>query len=267
MSILISGGTVIDPAGERRVDVRIAGGRIAEVGDSLTVGDDDQLFDATGRIVCPGFVDLHTHLREPGREEAETIETGSRAAAKGGYTCVIAMPNTDPTQDSVSVVEFVRRQGEAAGLCDVRPSGSITIGRKGERLSPLAELAEAGVHLFTDDGDGVQDPLLMRRGPRVRPRPPSRGARHRARPALRGEAAHRGCRHARGALLLEVRSARLAVARRGAHGPPRHRAGASHRGAGPPPAPVDGGERRAGAPRQGRRSAGHGRGRRRTTSA
>src|SRR5690606_20450252 len=78
-------------------------------------------------------------------------------------TCVVAMPNTDPTQDSVSVVEFVRRQGEIAGLCDVRPSGSITVGRRGEQLAPLAELADAGVHLFTDDGDGVQDPLLMRR--------------------------------------------------------------------------------------------------------
>ncbi len=162
-SILITGGTVIDPTGERRADVRVADGVVTEVADSLEPVDGERTIDATDRIVCPGFVDLHTHLREPGREEAETIETGSRAAAKGGYTCVVAMPNTDPTQDSVSVVEFVRRQGEAAGLCDVRPSGSITIGRRGEQLSPLAELADAGVHLFTDDGDGVQDPLLMRR--------------------------------------------------------------------------------------------------------
>lgn len=161
--ILITGGTIVDPTGERRSDVRIDDGRIAEVGEALRPVDGEQVIDATGRIVCPGFVDLHAHLREPGREEAETIETGSRAAAKGGFTCVVAMPNTDPTQDSVSVIEFVRRQGELAGLCDVRPSGSITIGRKGEQLSPLAELAAAGVHLFTDDGDGVQDPLLMRR--------------------------------------------------------------------------------------------------------
>jgi dihydroorotase len=162
-TILITGGTVIDPAGERRVDVRIADGVVTDVEHSLSPDDGDRVIDASGQIVCPGFVDLHTHLREPGREEAETIETGSRAAAKGGYTCVVAMPNTDPTQDSVSVVEFVRAQGEAAGLCDVRPSGSITVGRRGEQLSPLAELADAGVHLFTDDGDGVQDPLLMRR--------------------------------------------------------------------------------------------------------
>lgn len=161
--ILISGGKVLDRTGERRADVRIADGHVVEVADRLDAGAEERLVDASGCIVSPGFVDLHTHLREPGREEAETIETGSRAAAKGGYTCVVAMPNTDPTQDSVSVVEFVRRQGLEAGLCDVRPSGSITIGRQGEQLSPLGELAGVGVHLFTDDGDGVQDPLLMRR--------------------------------------------------------------------------------------------------------
>lgn len=162
-SILISGGVVVDQSGERRGDVRIVDGIVAEVGEGLAVSDGDQLVDAAGCVVSPGFVDLHTHLREPGKEEAETIETGSRAAAKGGFTCVVAMPNTDPTQDSVSVIDFVRRQGQAAGLCDVRPSGSITVGRQGGQLSPLAELADAGVHLFTDDGDGVQDPLLMRR--------------------------------------------------------------------------------------------------------
>ncbi len=161
--ILISGGDVIDRSGRRRADVRIADGTIVEVGDALAAGPDDRVVDAAGLVVSPGFVDLHTHLREPGKEEAETIETGSRAAAKGGYTCVVAMPNTDPTQDSVSVVEFVRRQGEVAGLCDVRPSGSITVGRRGDQLTPMAELAAVGVHLFTDDGNGVQDPLLMRR--------------------------------------------------------------------------------------------------------
>ncbi len=161
--ILISGGEVVDPTGRRRADVRIADGTIVEVGDTLAAAPTDRVIDASGMVVSPGFVDLHTHLREPGKEEAETIETGSRAAAKGGYTCVVAMPNTDPTQDSVSVVEFVRRQGEIAGLCDVRPSGSITVGRRGEQLTPMAELAGAGVHLFTDDGNGVQDPLLMRR--------------------------------------------------------------------------------------------------------
>jgi dihydroorotase len=163
MSILISGGRVVDRTGERTADVRVADGRVREVGPDLRAGDGDRVLDATGRVVTSGLVDLHTHLREPGREEAETIETGSRAAALGGYTAVVAMPNTDPTQDSLGVVEFVRRQGELAGLCDVLPSASITVGRAGEQLTPFAELADAGVRIFTDDGDGVQDPLLMRR--------------------------------------------------------------------------------------------------------
>jgi dihydroorotase len=161
--VLIAGGTVVDQAGVRRADVRVGDGLVVEVAEHLAADDDEITLDASGCVVSPGFVDLHAHLREPGREEAETIETGSRAAALGGYTCVVAMPNTDPTQDNVSVVDFVRRRGRIAGLCDVRPSGSITVGRLGHQLSPLAELAEAGVHLFTDDGNGVQDPLLMRR--------------------------------------------------------------------------------------------------------
>ena len=163
---LIRGGTVIDPTGERSADVLVRDGVVAAVGERLGDSPDAggaTVIDAAGCVVSPGFVDLHTHLREPGKEEAETIETGSRAAAKGGYTCVVAMPNTDPTQDCVSVVEFVRKQGQAAGLCDVRPSGSITVGRAGTQLTPFAELAEAGVRIFTDDGSGVQDPLLMRR--------------------------------------------------------------------------------------------------------
>ncbi|MET0578901.1 MAG: amidohydrolase family protein, partial [Ilumatobacteraceae bacterium] len=118
MSVLIRGGRVLDANGERDADVLIDGDRVAVVGD-LTRRSADTVLDATGCVVAPGFVDLHTHLREPGREEAETIETGSRAAALGGYTAVVAMPNTDPAQDARGVVEFVRAQGEAAGLCEV----------------------------------------------------------------------------------------------------------------------------------------------------
>jgi dihydroorotase len=160
MSVVIRGGTLLDQTGTRQGDVAIDGGMIVEVGEHLhgTV-----VLDATGCVVSPGFVDLHVHLREPGREEAETIETGSRAAALGGFTAVVAMPNTDPAQDSVSVVEFVRAQGVAAGLCEVVPSGCITVGRAGRQLAPFGELAAAGVTMFTDDGNGVQDPLLMRR--------------------------------------------------------------------------------------------------------
>ncbi len=113
--------------------------------------------------MSPGFVDLHVHLREPGKEEAETIETGSRAAALGGFTAIVAMPNTDPTQDCVEVVDFVRQQGVRAGLCEVLPAAAITVGRHGDQLAPFAELAAVGVRIFTDDGNGVQDPLLMRR--------------------------------------------------------------------------------------------------------
>jgi dihydroorotase len=160
-TLVIKGGTIVDGrGGERRADVAIEAGTIREVGDGLR---GEVVLDASGCVVSPGFVDLHVHLREPGREEAETIETGSRAAARGGFTAVVAMPNTDPAQDSVAVVDFVRSQGERAGLCEVLPSGCITVGRAGQVLAPFAELAGAGVRIFTDDGNGVQDPLLMRR--------------------------------------------------------------------------------------------------------
>lgn len=165
-TLLITGGTVLDQTGERLTDVLVRDGRVAALGADLAGSADvagATVLDASGCIVSPGFVDLHVHLREPGKEEAETIETGSRAAALGGFTAVVAMPNTDPAQDSVAVVDFVRRQGERAGLVEVLPSGCITVGRAGEQLAPYAELAGAGVTLFTDDGNGVQDPLLMRR--------------------------------------------------------------------------------------------------------
>ncbi len=157
---VIKGATIVDPDGTRQGDVAISGGRISEVGADLS---GERVLDASGCIVSPGFVDLHVHLRQPGREEAETVETGSRAAALGGFTAIVAMPNTEPAQDSVAVVEQVRRWGEEAGLCEVLPSGCLTLDRAGERMAPIAELAASGVRLFTDDGNGVQDPLLMRR--------------------------------------------------------------------------------------------------------
>lgn len=159
-SIVFRGGTIVNPDGNVVADVLVRNGIIEEVGSGLS---GDTVVDASGAYVSSGFVDLHTHLREPGKEEAETIETGSRAAALGGYTAVVAMPNTDPAQDSVMVVRFVRERGEAAGLCEVLPSGCITMGRNGTNLVPYASLAAEGVHIFTDDGNGVQDPLLMRR--------------------------------------------------------------------------------------------------------
>ena len=159
-SVVIKGGTIVNPDGQSRVDVRIENGKVVEVGANLSA---DVQLDASGCIVSSGFIDLHVHLREPGKEEAETIETGSRAGALGGYTALVAMPNTDPPQDSIAVIDFVREQGKRAGLVDVVPSGCITLGRLGETLAPMAELAQAGVTLFTDDGVGVQDASLMRR--------------------------------------------------------------------------------------------------------
>lgn len=160
MSHVIKNGTVLDRRGEQQMDVRVERGVVVEVGVNLAA---DRTLDATDCIVSPGFVDLHVHLREPGREEAETVETGSRAAARGGFTAVVAMPNTEPPHDTLAVVQMVRRLGREAGLCEVIPSGCITMGRLGETLAPFAELAAVGVHLFTDDGTGVQDPLIMRR--------------------------------------------------------------------------------------------------------
>ena len=159
-SIVLKGGTVVNRDAMFIADVMIKDGCIIQVGDNLTA---ERIVDAQGKYVSSGFVDLHTHLREPGKEEAETIETGSRAAALGGYTAVVAMPNTDPTQDNVETVRFVAAQGKRAGLCEVKPSGSITIGRLGKRLVPFELLAHEGVTLFTDDGNGVQDAMLMRR--------------------------------------------------------------------------------------------------------
>jgi dihydroorotase len=120
------------------------------------------VLDCSGCWIVPGLVDLHVHLREPGGEEAETIESGSRAAALGGFTAVVAMPNTNPAMDDVGVIRAVRQAGSRAGLCTVVPSAAITVGRAGERLVDFAALYEAGVRLFTDDGNEVADAALMR---------------------------------------------------------------------------------------------------------
>lgn len=148
----------------QRFDVRIDGGVVSHLEvTGAVLPESRHVLDGTGCIMAPGFVDLHVHLREPGREDSETIETGSRAAALGGFTAVVAMPNTDPPQDSRAIVEFVRSRGREVGLVDVFPAGCITMGRAGQVLAPMAELRAAGVRIFTDDGNGVQDPLVMRR--------------------------------------------------------------------------------------------------------
>ena len=159
---LLRGGRVLDATGERDADVLVSGGRIEAVGTELDAPSGHRVIDAGGCLVVPGFVDLHTHLRQPGREDAETIETGARAAALGGFTAVLAMPNTTPAIDCAAVVREVLSLG-ADAACDVHTSGAITVGRQGEQLAPMAEMAELGVRIFTDDGTGVQDDRLMRR--------------------------------------------------------------------------------------------------------
>ena len=152
------------PYGGDAVDILVKDGRIAAIGDSLSATG-AEVVDAAGLIALPGLVDLHTHLREPGREDAETVETGSRAAALGGFTAVHAMANTDPVADTAGVVEQVWRLGEQAGLVDVVPVGAVTVGLKGERLAELGAMADsaARVRVFSDDGHCVSDPALMRR--------------------------------------------------------------------------------------------------------
>jgi dihydroorotase len=158
-SIVLRGGRVIDAGGERQADVVVDDGVIVAVGADLSA---DRVLDASGCVVAPGLVDLHSHLRQPGQEEAETVETGARAAALGGYTCILAMPNTIPAVDHAGIVREVLELGRAAP-CDVHTSGAITVGRAGEQLAPLGEMAELGVRFFTDDGAGVADARLMRR--------------------------------------------------------------------------------------------------------
>ena len=160
MSLVLRGGRIIDSGGERVLDVEIGeDGRIAAVGTGL---NGDVNLDASGCVVSPGFVDLHAHLREPGLEEAETIQTGARGGSLGGYTALVAMPNTDPTTDCVAVVEQVRSLGRRS-TCEIIPTAAMTLRRDGVDMAPMGELVDAGVGIFTDDGTGLQDPRLMRR--------------------------------------------------------------------------------------------------------
>ncbi len=161
-AVLFRGGTVIDRTGERSADVLVVGDQVTEVGTVDSAPSGTRVFDVAGCVVSPGLVDLHTHLRQPGREEAETVETGARAASLGGFTAIVAMPNTEPTLDSAEAVRTVYDLA-ADVTAQVAVAGAITVGRAGERLSPMAELAELGVRLFTDDGSGVQSAGLMRR--------------------------------------------------------------------------------------------------------
>lgn len=159
--LLIRGATLL---GETREDIRIRGGRIAATG-RLTAELDERVIDADGLVALPGLVDLHTHLREPGGEASETVLTGTRAAAAGGYTAVFAMANTSPVADTAGVVEQVHALGLQHGYATVRPIGAVTVGLEGESLSEIGAMARsrAAVRVFSDDGKCVHDALLMRR--------------------------------------------------------------------------------------------------------
>ncbi|SEL44811.1 dihydroorotase [Rhodococcus maanshanensis] len=164
MSDVIIRGARIYGEGEPQ-DVLISGGEIRGIGAGLDAPEGAEVIEAAGQVLLPGFVDLHTHLREPGREDTETIESGSAAGALGGYTAVFAMANTSPVADSVVITDHVWRRGQEVGLVDVHPVGAVTVGLEGKQLAEMATMASGigKVKMFSDDGHCVYDPLIMRR--------------------------------------------------------------------------------------------------------
>ncbi len=164
MSLLIKQGRLIDPATnyDGVVDILIEGGMIKKITPKINQSG-GELLDAANKVVVPGLIDMHTHLREPGREDEETIQSGTRAAAKGGFTTICCMPNTDPPIDDPSLVEFIYQEAERRGSVEVLPIATISKARAGKDLSPMGRLKKAGAVAFSDDGDWVADSHLMRR--------------------------------------------------------------------------------------------------------
>jgi len=163
-AMLIRGGRVVDPSQgiDAVLDLLLSGGRVARLGESIDAPEGAEIVDGSGLVVIPGLIDVHVHLREPGGEHKETIESGARAAVAGGFTAVVAMPNTDPPIDSPAAVGFVKARGEMAGGARVYPSGCITLGQKGEQLTEIGELVGAGAVCVTDDGKPVMNAGLLR---------------------------------------------------------------------------------------------------------
>ena len=164
MSLLLKGGRVVDPS--RRVDaildVLLDDGRVAELDEKIRAKG-AEVVDANGLVVCPGFIDMHTHLREPGREDKETIATGTRAAAAGGFTAVCAMPNTEPVNDGAGITRAILDKAKTDGVVRVWPIGAISKASKGEELAEFGDLREAGCVAFSDDGKPVASARVMRR--------------------------------------------------------------------------------------------------------
>ena len=162
--LLIRGGRIIDPGqGMDKIgDVLVEDGVVRGVGEQIPLPDHAEVIDASGKVVCPGLIDLHCHLREPGYEDKETIASGTRAAAKGGFTTICAMPNTNPAMDTWAAVEYVLRKARDEGVVNVLPIGCVTKGSKGYELAEMAELASAGTVGFSDDGNPVADSNIMR---------------------------------------------------------------------------------------------------------
>ncbi len=162
--LLIKGGRLIDPAQriDGTMDLLIENGKVAEAGKGLKAAGAEEI-DARGKIVSPGFIDLHVHLRSPGQEHKETIATGSRAAVNGGFTTICTMANTDPVVDSTTVVEYLKAQSAKVGLVNILPYAAVTIGLKGETLTEMGELQQAGVVGFSDDGAPIMNAGVMRR--------------------------------------------------------------------------------------------------------
>jgi len=165
MSLLIQNGRVVDPVNsvDAVQDVLIDGDRIQRIGRGLTPPPDATVLDATGKVVCPGFIDMHVHLREPGLEYKETVASGTRAAAAGGFTAVCCMANTQPVNDNRAVTDYIRAKAATEGIVRVYPIGAVTRGLGGKELAELAELAEAGCVAFSDDGRCVMNAALYRR--------------------------------------------------------------------------------------------------------
>ena len=223
MSVLLRGVRLYGEGD--RVDVLVDDGQIAAIGAGLEIPDLADVIDATGHVLLPGLVDLHTHLREPGREYAEDIETGSAAAALGGYTAVFAMANTTPVADSPVVTDHVWHRGQQVGLVDVHPVGAVTIGLAGTELTEMGMMAAgaAQVRMFSDDGICVHDPLVMRRALEYATGLGVLIAQHAEEPRLTvGAVAHEGPTAARGG---QARPRGLAEGRRGIDRRPRRFAG------------------------------------------